>query len=65
MAKICIEIDEIPHGHAMSFKKGLSDGILDMYGKQQDIHATNKASYRKGVAAGTQLKEQIASLVKK
>jgi hypothetical protein len=29
MTIIQIEIPEIPHGHGLSFKKGIADGLLD------------------------------------
>jgi hypothetical protein len=29
MATISVDIEEIPHGHGLSFKRGVSDGLLD------------------------------------
>lgn len=65
MAQICLDIEEIPHGHGRSFKKGVSDALLETNQHNHDVHDTNLASYRRGIAAGKQLKEEIAKIVKK
>lgn len=64
MAKICIEISEIPHGHGMSFKKGVADGLLGGCEHEDSPHITHSASYRRGVTAGSELKIEIAKFVK-
>jgi hypothetical protein len=65
MATISVDIEEIPHGHGLSFKRGVSDGLLDSNEHDHEVHETNKASYRRGIEAGKKLKEDIAKLVKK
>ena len=64
MTAIQIEITEIPHGHGLSFKKGVADGLLDSQEHKQTIDKTHSASYRRGIDAGTKLKSEIAELVK-
>ena len=64
MAIIQIEITEIPHGHGLSFKKGVADGLLDSQEHKQTIDKTNSASYKRGLDAGIKLKIEIAKLVK-
>jgi hypothetical protein len=64
MATIELKISEIPHGHGLSFKKGVSDGLLGNSSHEGDIHSTHKASYERGVIVGTNLKEKIAPIVK-
>ncbi len=49
----------------MSFKKGVSDGLLEQKAYEAQIPNGHNASYRRGVDAGTQLKTQIAALVKR
>jgi hypothetical protein len=65
MPTIHVEIEEIPHGHGLSFKKGVTDGLLETNTHEQSVHATHRASYQRGVAAGQQLREEIARVVKK
>lgn len=59
-----IAIPKIPHGHGLSFKKGLADGILGVNEHAGSIHETHSASYHRGYAVGVALKEDIARLVK-
>jgi hypothetical protein len=65
MAIIQINLEEIPHGHGLSFKKGVADGLLDCRDNEGTVHKTNAASYQRGVEIGTDLKRDIAHLVKK
>ena len=64
MTHIAIELSDIPHGHGLSFKKGVSDGVLDSKENQKSIHETHLASYRKGLIFGEELKSKIAKHVK-
>jgi len=64
MAIVQFEIDEIPEGRGLSFKKGVSSALLD-----EDFSANlpdgHKHSYERGLNIGIQLKAEIAKLVKK
>lgn len=64
MTTIEIEIPEIPHGHGLSFKKGIADALLDCRDHEQTPHETHAASYQRGLDVGAELKGAIARLVK-
>lgn len=64
MPIINIEFPEIPHGHGLSFKKGVADGLLDCRDHEETPHETHFASYERGIAFGAELKLQIAQAVK-
>lgn len=64
MTTIQIKIPEIPHGHGISFKKGLADGLLDCRDHEATPHETHSASYQRGLEVGAELKREIAKLVK-
>ena len=64
MATVQIEIPEIPHGHGLSFKKGVADGLLDTRSHESEPHETHSASYERGITVGADLKEKIALHVK-
>ena len=64
MATIRIEVSEIPHGHGLSFKKGVADGLLNCRDHEATCHGTHSASYQKGVEVGAELKAAVAKLVK-
>mgnify|MGYP001243205497 CR=1 FL=1 len=64
MNTIKIEIPEIPHGHGLSFKKGVADGLLGSNDNESTCHDTHEASYRRGCEVGKALKEEIAKQVK-
>jgi hypothetical protein len=64
MTKVQIAIPPIPHGHGLSFKKGVADGLLDSEVHAETCHETNRASYRRGVEVGVALRSEIAPLVK-
>ncbi len=64
MTTVTIEIPEIPHGHGLSFKKGVADGLLDCQGREETFHETHSASYQRGIEAGAELKREIVKLVK-
>jgi len=59
-----IEIPEIPHGHGLSFKKGLADALLETKDHENSCHDTHAASYRRGYEVGEVLKAEIAEKVK-
>ena len=64
MKKIEITIPDIPHGHGLSFKKGLADGLLGTEEYKSTCHDTNAASYRRGLEVGNALKQEVAEQVK-
>lgn len=64
MTTVKIEIQEIPHGHGLSFKKGVADGLLDCRDNEATPHETHAASYERGIEVGAALKCEIAKLVK-
>jgi hypothetical protein len=59
-----IEIPDIPHGHGLSFKKGIADGLLDSSSHKKTCHETHKESYLRGSEVGEKLKANVAKLVK-
>jgi hypothetical protein len=58
-------IPEIPHGHGLTFKKGVSDGLLGKNYFIDCFHKTHDHSYERGVEFGKHLKIIIANQVKK
>lgn len=64
MATIEITIPDIPHGHGLSFKKGLADGLLESELNKHTYHETHAASYRRGRDVGEVLKQEVAKHVK-
>lgn len=64
MTAVTIEIPEIPHGHGLSFKMGVADGLLDCRNHEATPHETHSASYQRGIEVGFELKREIAKLVK-
>ncbi len=57
------DISTIPHGHGLSFKKGVADGLLEKNTFSNCFHDTHQASYNRGVRFGNQLKDMIANQV--
>lgn len=55
---------DIPHGHGLSFKKGLSDGLLERNDYVDDLPNGHGASYERGVEEGVALREVIAARVR-
>lgn len=56
-------LNDIPQGHGLSFKKGISDGLLG----KTDYHEVpngHDRSYQRGLKVGEELKGQVASSVK-
>ncbi len=64
MTIIQLNIPEIPHGHGLSFKKGIADGLLDCRDHEATPHETHSASYERGIEVGAELKHEIAKFVK-
>ena len=61
---ISIPIEDIPHGHGLSFKHGVADGLLGSNTYESKPHPTHSASYERGKIFGIQLKAEIAKNVK-
>ncbi|QTR48077.1 hypothetical protein J9253_09250 [Thiothrix litoralis] len=58
-------IPEIPHGHGLSFKKGISDGILEENTFESSLPSGGHLfSYKKGYELGKLLKNEVARKVK-
>jgi hypothetical protein len=64
MKYIELEVSEIPHGHGLSFKRGVADGLLNCQDHEDMPHKTHTASYQRGVAIGIELRSKIALEVK-
>ncbi len=64
MEKIEIAIPDIPHGHGLSFKKGLADGLLKTNDHESTCHETHSASYHRGRDVGEVLRREVAKHVK-
>ena len=64
MTSVIMEFPDIPHGHGLSFKKGVADGLLESRVHEDSVHQTHSASYERGVAAGKSLRFEIGKLVK-
>jgi len=56
---------EIPHGHGLSFKKGISDAVLDVNKLQDTLPNGHNLSYEKGIKLGKELKDIINKKIKK
>jgi len=54
----------IPHGHGLSHKKGISDGLLERNDYAESIHETHRASYLRGVDEGRILRGVTALRVR-
>jgi len=64
MNNSAFEIPQIPHGHGLSFKKGVADALLNNREHEQSCHKTHSASYNEGQKLGLKLLEQISKHVK-
>ena len=64
MNNIHFDIPDIPHGHGLSFRKGVADGLLDCLDHEDTLHKTHAASYRRGIDVGVELAGKIALFVK-
>ncbi len=59
-----IQIEEIPHGHGSSFKKGVSDGVLNENNFKEKLPHGHKSSYEKGLTFGKYLQDIITKKIK-
>lgn len=65
MDRIEYESSGIPHGHGLSFKKGLADGLLERESPDTDeLPEGHSRSYNRGVSVGDELRKQIARVVR-
>ncbi|CAG9932478.1 hypothetical protein [Candidatus Nitrotoga arctica] len=55
MAIFEIEIQEIPHGHGLSFKKGVADGLFKCSDNEQKVPKSHLKSYERGLKIGAEL----------
>ncbi len=55
---------DIPHGHGLSHKKGISDGLLDENKLADGLPNGHEQSYRRGRAEGEALRGAIAQRVR-
>lgn len=60
---IDLNIPDIPHGHGLSFKKGIADGLLEEDTNEGNYHETHGASYNRGKEVGENLRNLLAPLV--
>jgi len=58
-------IDEIPHGHGLSFKKGISDGILDKDTFKDYLPNGHNSSYESGIKLGKKLQKIVGEKVRR
>lgn len=63
MTTVQLTIEEIPHGHGASFKKGIAS-ILVNSDFSENLPNGHKHSYERGQKIGNQFKNAIAELVK-
>ena len=54
-----IDLKEMPHGHGLSYKKGISDGILNKKEFEDKVPNGHDKSYKSGLEVGIKLKESI------
>lgn len=59
-----ITLPELPHGHGLSFKRGIVDALLRSSDQKAKTHKTKRASYRLGYDLGAQIKAEIAKQVR-
>lgn len=64
MRKIELSVADIPHGHGLSFKRGVADALLNGRANEGDCHPTHRASYERGYELGETLREKLAKLVR-
>ena len=64
MRQIELSVADIPHGHGLSFKRGIADALLSVRANEQACHPTHRASYERGYALGETLREELAARVR-
>jgi hypothetical protein len=55
---------DIPHGHGLSHKRGVSDGLLGETNYEAKVPETHRASYQRGFQEGETLQREIALRVR-
>lgn len=55
---------DIPHGHGLSYKKGIADGLLDEATFADNLPNGHVESYRRGRAEGEAMRHAIAARVR-
>jgi len=55
-----IKIEQIPHGHGLSFKRGCSDGLLKKEDFKEGLPNGHQVAYQRGVDLGKELQKNIA-----
>ncbi len=55
---------DIPHGHGLSHKKGIADGLLDAAKFADDLPNGHDESYQRGKAEGEALRLVVAARVR-
>lgn len=55
---------DIPHGHGLSFKKGVSDGLLERNDYANGLPNGHDESYRRGFEEGVALRQATALRVR-
>lgn len=60
--------EHIPHGHGLSYKKGIADSLLndmpDYHSHEDDLPEGHDRSYQRGVEHGRQIAAEVASRVR-
>jgi len=64
MNKIEELLKDIPHGHGLSFKKGISDLLLESENHQNKLPNGHNKSYQRGKQFGKHLKIMILKNIK-
>ncbi len=55
---------DIPHGHGLSHKKGISDGLLDRNSFAHVLPNGHQQSYLRGRTEGEALRQNVAQRVR-
>ena len=55
---------DIPHGHGLSYKRGISDGIRGERRYEGEVHETHLASYQRGVEEGEVIRKSVGDRVR-
>lgn len=60
-----IDLPELPHGHGLSFKRGVVDGLIETLQHEDELPPTHRHSYNLGTNFGQELRAMIAGFVRK
>ena len=55
---------DIPHGHGLSHRKGMADGLLGAKEHEDSCPPTHRASYFRGYTEGERLAQEVMARVK-